>query len=229
MMMEMEPRFRVAWNSYVISNRDEDNLKNYIKDTSSTGDCSSRVVFLCGSEEVSVNSVLAGVAFPALRDVLKSFQSGQCSCDLLFRNEATIFISLDSEIDINILWLLKQVVSMSISEVRMTSGQLGQLRDLMRMLGMSLNLLIFEELAAGEHGEDGMMKISQQKYEEVVEIDISSPQEPETGDHHVTLDEVTEAESEVRQSEDAEMEYVEDRVEVFNKSSCEFDSVITIQ
>ena len=206
--MMMEPKFRTAWNSYVINNRDEDNFKNFIKDKSAEiSDGFPRVTFLCGSEAVSLSSTLAGVAFPALRDVLKSFQSGQCSCDLLFRNEATIFISLDSDIDINMLWMLKQIVTMSLSEVKMTSYQLGQLRDLMGMLGMSMNLLKFEELESGEHREDSkdeVMHTSVPKYEEVLEIDISSPPEPEG--RHLTLDEVTEAEVEVRQSEETEMD-----------------------
>ena len=219
----MEPKFRTAWNSYVINNHDEDNLKNYIKDTSAEiSDGSPRVTFLCGSEEVSVSSTLAGVAFPALRDVLKSFQSGQCSCDLLFRNEATIFISLDTDIDINMLWMLKQIVTMSLSEVKMSSFQLGQLRDLMGMLGMSMNLLKFEELASADHREDlkdEVMHTSVPKYEEVLEIDISSP--PETEGRHLTLDEVTEAEVEGRKSEEAEM----DHSDMINPNSEEVDKV----
>ena len=206
----MEPKFRTAWNTYVINNRDKDNFKNYIKYASSdSSNCSPTVTFLCGSEEISVSSSLAGIAFPALRDVLKSFQSGQCSCDLLFRNEATIFISLDGDIDINMLWMLKQIVTMSLSEVKMTSFQLGQLRDLMGMLGMSMNLLKFEELVLDEHSEvskdeEMQMHTSRPKYEEVLEIDISSP--PETEGSNYTLDEITEAEVDVRQSEKAEID-----------------------
>ena len=43
---------------------------------------------------------------------------------------------------------------------------------------------------SGEDSEDGMMQISQRKYEEVVEIDICS--HPETMGPHITQDEVTE-------------------------------------
>ena len=224
----MELKFITAWNTYVINNRDKDNFKNYIKYASAdSSNCSPTVTFLCGSEEISVSRSLAVIAFPALRDVLKSFQSGQCSCDLLFWNEATIFISIDGDIDINMLWMLKQIVTMSLSEVKMTSFQLGQLRDLMRMLGMSMNLLKFEELVPDEHSEfskDEVMHMSRPKYEEVLEIDISSP--PETEDSNLTLDEVTEAEVEVRQPEKAEIDqkdtitpYSEEVDEVLNDSA----------
>lgn len=213
----MEPKFRTAWNSYVINNRDKDNFKNYIKYAAAdSSNCFPIVTFLCGSEEISVSSSLAGVAFPALRDVLKSFQSGQCSCDLLFRNEATIFISLGGDIDINMLWMLKQIVTMSISEVKMTSFQLGQLRDLMGMLGMSMNLLKFEELVFGENCEDSKDEVMP-KYEEVLEIDISSPSETEG--RHLTLDEVTEKAEIAIDQDDTITLYSEEADEILNNSA----------
>ena len=106
----------------------------------------------------------------------------------------------------------------------MSSFQLGQLRDLMGMLGMSMSLLKFEELAssAGEHREDlkdEVMHMSVPKYEEVLEIDISSP--TETEGRHLTLDEVTEAEVEVRQSEEAEV----DQSDMITPNSEEADQV----
>ena len=182
-------KFSSAWNSYVIKNHDESILKDHIKVSTTSDECSPRVTFLCGSEEVSVSATLACVAFPALRDVIKSFPHGQCSCDLLFRKESSIFISLDSDIDITMLLMLKQIVTMSLSEVKMSNHELGQLRDLMRMLGMSPSLFRLEDLSPEEvcMSQDRTMPFK----EEV----------PET--RHTTLDEVTEVEAlNIKEKED---------------------------